>query len=337
MSFYDVSHGLESKSANNSSSSSSSTTITVLRSTLLFLIVLTIIVTNIINIFIIIKLRELQIVGKVLFINLSIAGLLNGAIVCIPGFITSMKNFWFLGDAYCQFSSIVNGSCSSVTIWTLAAISMDRYMAIQHPISYRSSAKFWLILIIIASFWLAGIITFTAPLFVKKDYYEYQSSVFICSMFWKSTAFCIITGLYIPILSAFIIFWSSYKITKCLKGIIKTKINRRYSMGTFRTMKTMRIIIIHAITYFTAWAPYTIGVYLVSFGTIKKIPEYMDFVITWLANCSCFMNVFIYSINSEEYRRRLRNSLNFFKSLSLNQGSDQQLENNIATISRVKN
>lgn len=287
-------------------------TILVLRTLLLSFIVTAIIISNILNIIILKQLRELQTIAKTLLINLSVADLLNGFMVCIPGLLASTTDTWLLGEVYCQISGIVHGTSCSVSIWCLSAVSLDRYLAISYPVRYRNSANLRHSLIAIILFWLAGILTFSAPLFNDDNYYKYQKNIVICGMYWESPVFCIVTGLYTPVLSAAILFWTSYKVTKMLKNISKVKTSRRGQAKSTRDTKAVRMLIISGISYFVAWGPYTIAVYLIAFKTIPFIPEPAEFIVAWLANSNSFMNVLIYSGSFEGFRKRLKRYFSCF-------------------------
>ena len=155
-------------------------------------------------------------------------------------------------------------------------------------------------------FWLIGILTFSAPLFSEDNYYIYQQNIVLCGMYWKSPIFCVVTGLYTPILSAVILFWTSYKVTKTLKNISKVKASRGGQVRTGRDAKAVRMLVISGISYFAAWGPYTIAVYLVAFKAIPSIVEPLEFTVAWLANSNSFMNVLIYSGSFEGFRKRLK-------------------------------
>ena len=283
-----------------------SNAIIVLRTLLLFLIVSAIILTNIINIHMLRKTRELQTFSRVLLINLSVAGIVNGCIVCLPGVITSAIDIWPFGDVFCQISSVSHGACSSVTIWCLAAISLDRYVAIHHPVFYRNSNKVRFSLITVIFFWILGIILFSIPLVHKYYVYQYQHNLLICSMIRDADIEGIVSGFLMYILSAIVLFFSSFKVMVSLKKLSKTTIDRHGQRKNTRNANAIRILIISGISYFVSWGPYTITDFLLSFHVIKKVPDGMQFVITWLANANSFMNVLIYSGTSSDFRRRLK-------------------------------
>lgn len=288
---------------------SESNAVLTLRTVLLFLIVTAIIFSNIINIHMLRKSHELQLFSRVLLINLSVAGLINGFLVCLPGLITSALNKWPFGIIYCALSSISHGSSSSVTIWCLAAISMDRYVAMHHPVFYRNSNKTRVAAVAIVFFWALGIIFFSVPLAHERDELQYKYHLLICTMIRDPDIFGIITGFCMYIVSAIVLFFSSYKVMVTLKKIKTTKMNKKVKIKNCRNANAIRILLISGVSYFISWGPCTVTEFLIAFGVINRIPYGMEFVITWLANSNSFMNVLIYSGSSSEFRRRLKKFL----------------------------
>ena len=280
-----------------------------LRSILLFLIVIFIILSNIINIHILRKSHDVQVFTRMLLINLSVAGLINGIFVCLPGFLASVMNNWPLGEIYCQISSVLNGSSCTVTIWCLAAISLDRYVAIHYPIFYRNSNKFRAALITTGVSWFLAVLFFLLPLIRKLDDYNYSPDLLICSLLRNSGIFFIVTGFFIYILSGIILFFSSFNVIMKLRKSSINQIDRKKCLEKNRNAKAMRLLIISSVSYFISWGPFTVADFLVSFNLIEKIPAHMDFVITWLANSNSFMNVLIYSGSSKQFLLRLKRLL----------------------------
>ena len=282
-----------------------STVFVAVRSTLILLIMAFIIFSNIINIHILRKSREVQIFSRSMLITISAAGLLNGIFVCLPGFLASVMNGWPLGEIYCQFSSVLNGSSCAVTIWCLTAISLDRYVAIHHSIFYRNCNKLRLAIFMIGLFWVLGVISFSFPLIIKADFYNFHNNLLICTLPRHSDIFGIISTFFIYIISGFILTVTSFKIVMTLKNIKHLKGHSKKNAKRSRRQNAVNIILFSAICFLVSWGPYTIADILVCFKIIERIPANMDFIITWLANSNSFMTVLVYSGNSKEFRHHL--------------------------------
>jgi len=79
---------------------------------------------------------------------------------------------------------------------------------------------------VVAGLWTAALITFIAPLLTKPDYsyYRYSRNQKICGLHWEYPSFCVITGLYIPILSGAVLIFTGLRIRWALSHRQKVQI-----------------------------------------------------------------------------------------------------------------
>ena len=86
-----------------------------------------------------------------------------------------------------------------------------RYVATELPLRYRKmvtkKSRFYTI---VCALWLAAVATYCAPLLTKPNwsYYRYSVTQKMCGLHWEYRSFCVITGLYIPILSGLILVFT---------------------------------------------------------------------------------------------------------------------------------
>ncbi|VEN54468.1 unnamed protein product, partial [Callosobruchus maculatus] len=93
-------------------------------------------------------------VTNVFLLNLAISDLMLG-VLCMPFTLTGalLRNFIF-GEIMCKMLPFLQACSVSVGVWTLVAISVERYYAICHPLrslrwqtlghAYRLIATIWL-------------------------------------------------------------------------------------------------------------------------------------------------------------------------------------------------
>ena len=203
-----------------------------------------------------------------------------------------------------------------------------RYVATELPLRYRKLvANKSRCYVVIAGLWTAALITFIAPLPTKPDwlYYRYNVNEKICGIHWEYPSFCIITGLYIPILSGAVLVFTGLRIRAALRrrrraqitvnqdtpqnsstvdhqqSAIKPTVRRSYTCGSRRTLK---ILTFTSIAYFTFWSPYVFVTLPQMFFRSFKPPAAVDFTVMWLANTNSAVNVFIYSWTNTQFRRQ---------------------------------
>ena len=143
---------------------------------------------------------------------------------------------------------------------------------------------------------------------------------------WEYPSFCVITGLYIPILSGAILIFTGLRIRAALlrrpnvksrlqQSTSQTSVNLdsqqivtsqkvRRSKTRLDSRRTLKILTFTSVAYFTLWSPYVVVVLLESFFSSFKAPSAVDFLFMWLANANSTINVFIYSTTNTQFRRQ---------------------------------
>ena len=167
--------------------------------------------------------------------------------------------------------------------------------------------------------------TFIAPLPTKPDwiYYRYSVDQKMCGLHWEYPSYCVITALYIPILSGTVLVFTGLRIRATLRGrpcaqtrqrqtTATTSNGQRLTSGrsvarrctTLGTRRTLKIITFTSVAYFVCWSPYSVITLAQCFVRSFKPPAAVEFTIMWLANTNSAVNVFIYSSTNEQFRRQ---------------------------------
>jgi len=134
--------------------------------------------------------------------------------------------------------------------------------------------------------------------------------------------FCIITGLYVPLLSGAILIFTGLRIRWTLRrrhnvhvglcqnhsqtssitdGTPRSMSQRSTTRGTRRTLK---ILTFTSVAYFTFWFPYVIITLTQAVYSSFQPPPGVEFAVMWLANSNSAVNVFIYSSTNTQFRRQ---------------------------------
>ena len=268
-----------------------------------------IVLSNVVNIYILSGKCHIPKISRIFLLNLSISDLFVGLISCIPTIFPSITGYWPYGDAWCQIAGIVHGTSVTISIWSISMISIDRFLAICKPMTYsswRSSRKAYGV---IACLWTLAIATFSSPLPTKSDfvYYRYSFEENICGLYWEYKWFCVITAVYIPVLSGGLLIFTNVKIMKTILNRKQDldKINCRSSMPR-RGMNAVKMLLITSSIYFLAWGPYVTEVVVMSFVDDIQVPGLVRFFTMWLANSNSFMNVMIFSFVYRSFRHEIK-------------------------------
>jgi len=139
---------------------------------------------------------------------------------------------------------------------------------------------------------------------------------------WEYPLYCVITALYIPILSAVVLIFTGLRIratlrrrrgvqTRLRQNIPPTSDNntydqqssgrRRHAVGSRRTLKLLTFT---GVAYFTCWGPYAVVTLTQMLVSSFSPPSGVQFAVMWLANANSAVNVFIYSYTNAQFRRQ---------------------------------
>jgi len=102
--------------------------VTVVQTCVIAVISSGIILSNIINLIVLVSASAAMPWATRLFlINLSSSDLLVGLIACAPAVLPAATHSWSYGDVWCQISGITHGTSVTVSIWSISMIGLHRY------------------------------------------------------------------------------------------------------------------------------------------------------------------------------------------------------------------
>ena len=286
-----------------------------LRTFLILVISMMIILSNILNITILRKLKGLPTVARMCMINLGVADITVGIITCAPSFLPAITSRWPYGDLWCQVSGVVHGTSVTVSIWTLAIISVDRYMALVKPFRYPAVITPRNIYVVIAVAWMLAAVTFMAPIPTRDNfiYYHFSRVEMLCGLYWQYPVFCIVTAAGIPIASGSVIIFTTISISITVRKdnhfLTSSRKDFEKTRKRIRDLKSVRILITTASAFFLFWGPYVTNVVIYSFDNRVHAPAVAEFAFIWMANSNSFINVLIYSFIYRKFRQEIRNIL----------------------------
>lgn len=117
-------------------------------------------------------------------LNLSVADLMMASMNCVFNFIFLLNNDWPFGALYCTLNNFIANFSVASSVFTLVAISLDRYMAIVKPLRHRSRLKSRLTMV---SIWVfSGLLALPCLMYSKIRVTRYANgrSKTLCYMLW---------------------------------------------------------------------------------------------------------------------------------------------------------
>ncbi|KAI0211199.1 hypothetical protein LSAT2_003994 [Lamellibrachia satsuma] len=177
---------------------------------------------NVLNVRILRMTKQIPTISRMCLLNLSCSDLIVGVVACAPCVYPAATGRWPFGVIWCQTAGIIHGMSVTVSIWSLALVSVDRYVAVVYPLRYYVYVTEQRCGRVLATMWLVAFITYAAPLpFYRFVYYEYSVSEVMCGLHWADPWFCIVTGLFVPVLSGGVLAFTAGGIRRAVAALSK--------------------------------------------------------------------------------------------------------------------
>ncbi|XP_043263422.1 QRFP-like peptide receptor isoform X1 [Colletes gigas] len=119
---------------------------------------------NVLVIAVVFKYHYMRSVTNYFVVNLSVADLLVTTI-CMPVAVSqAVSVVWIHGEVMCKLSSYLQGVAVAASVFTITAMSIDRYLAIRSPMAFRRVFNRKSTVIVIIALWLVALIIFSPVL-----------------------------------------------------------------------------------------------------------------------------------------------------------------------------
>ncbi|XP_051945447.1 neuromedin-K receptor-like [Xyrauchen texanus] len=273
------------------------------------LIVIVSIVGNVTVIWIIVVHKRMRTVTNYFIVNLAFSDASMATFNTVFNFVYALHNDWYFGLGYCKFQNFFPITAMFSSIYSMAAIAVDRYMAIIHPMKPRLSSTTTRVLI--------GIIwTVAFSLAFPQCYYASTKFFFprtVCMVEWPddyggkhqlSYQIAVIILIYLLPLLVMLVTYSLVG-QKLWGSKIPGEASDHYQNQIQAKRKVVKMMIVVVTTFAICWLPYHIYFILGSFNRDIYKQHYIQQVylsIFWLAMSSTMYNPIIYCCLNQRFR-----------------------------------
>ncbi|KAJ8020288.1 Melatonin receptor type 1B [Holothuria leucospilota] len=201
-------------------------------------------------------------------------------------------------------------SCSC-SLWSVAAISVNRYVAICHRIHYPRIYNRYTMMIIIPSMWTICF-CIDLPNLLGWGAHGFDARIMLCTYdYMKSysyTVFFVICGFLIPLVAVLFsytkIFLYARGVKKAMEKVTKEDGNKEMRNGIKDAdRKLLRSVMTIMVVFFTMWAPYSAVVFLDFQGAWPRALYVFTVVLAHLNSC---INSILYAATNRLFRQGYR-------------------------------
>lgn len=229
---------------------------------------------------------------------------------------------WLFGTVFCKFRSLLCEACSYASVLTIVAFSVERYIAICHPLYSYIMANLKRVIYVIGTIWLVSFGS-ASPIayyrYVEHIRYPLSDGIElsesgICTMHANFKGLYEISTLLFFVIPLLVLIIMYTRIAQKLNSRIACRINGRFGKFSVNantkqlksTHNIVRMLIAIVITFFISWAPFHAQrlnfVYGKHWSNYTIINEYLFAIAGFFYYLSCTINPIIYNVMSHRYR-----------------------------------
>ncbi|XP_066494043.1 melatonin receptor type 1B-B-like [Tiliqua scincoides] len=223
------------------------------------------------------------------------------------------------GDtSYCRAVAFINSSIFGASLYSLAGVSLERYVAVFFPLHYRRLLSRRRVALFITAAWLLPVFLLVplsvpgpgavlqvrfsaAALLCEPDY----SSNTTYSVLMAGTIFCPAAGtVTFTNVRLWLVARSQRRRRKAL-AFPEKEVVRLKRLHLLPLDAASRILLPVVIAFYVCWAP-CMGTILYNAITHERVHEWVEFVALWLPTGSGFLNCFVYFWINRSFRHKFQ-------------------------------
>ncbi|XP_026866625.2 melatonin receptor type 1A [Electrophorus electricus] len=218
--------------------------------------------------------------------------------------VSLLKDYSDGPDPFCHIVAFCNATTYSTCMYTLASISLERYIAVFYPLQYSTILTRKRVVLLIAFAWIFPpvlLVPISCPKGIIEVYFSTASLV--CNPSYSSNVTYSLT------LTGFIFFPCSAIMTFCNLRLWfaakrqRLKLRKRSCGGSNRSNVASRVLVPVMTIYYACWTPcMVIMIYNATSGS--GVPEWVEFVAVWLPTSNGFLNCIFYFWINQSFRRK---------------------------------
>ncbi|KAM4713081.1 trace amine-associated receptor 1-like [Anableps anableps] len=255
---------------------------------------------NLLVIISVIYFKQLHTPTNYLILSLAVTDLLVGALVLPFSTILSMSSCYYSSYLLCKMRGLFDILLCASSILNLCCISIDRYYAVCHPLTYTSKMNARVILIIILVSWtLSALLAISITVRgINQGNLNRRCDLFTATkQFSPETIF----EFYIPAIIILTIYLKILMVAKKQARCIQNTINSEAALSKMEKKANITLTIVLGV-FLICWTPFFLSIGLYSMGKFT-IPVVAVEGFKWLGWFNSMLNPFVYAFFYRWFRQ----------------------------------
>ncbi|KAM4529205.1 trace amine-associated receptor 1-like [Fundulus diaphanus] len=244
---------------------------------------------NLLVIISIVYFKQLHTPSNYLIVSLALTDLLVGIVVFPLSMSFSLSFCLHYRDLFCKIRDSFDVILSSTSISNLCCISVDRYYAVCHPLTYRSKINTSVVLIMILMSWGVSVLVAIGFIVAELNQEKCQENCF--SDVVLQIAFAPIISFYLPVMIMLYIYLRIFLVAQRQTRSIQNAAKSGESVSNMERKATKTLAIVMGV-FLMCWLPFFLCFSSQLLGGVS-VPVYET--LNWLALFNSMLNPFIYA------------------------------------------
>ncbi|KAK2854035.1 hypothetical protein Q5P01_006696 [Channa striata] len=205
-------------------------------------------------------------------------------------------------DAFCHVVAFCNATVYSTCMYTLATISLERYVAVFYPLQYSSLMTKRRTLLLIAFAWCFPPFLLS-PISFPDGIIEvhFSTASLVCNPSYSTNvAYSLSLTCVIFFPCSIVMTYANLRVW-CAAKRQRLKM-RKYARRTRHNVAS-RVLVPVMAAYYTCWTP-CMAAMIYNAVSGSSVPEWIEFVVVWLPTSNGFLNCIFYFWINRSFRRK---------------------------------
>ncbi|KAM7015248.1 histamine H2 receptor [Tautogolabrus adspersus] len=220
--------------------------------------------------------------------------------------VSLLKDYTEGPDALCHIVAFCNATVYSTCMYTLATISLERYVAVFYPLQYSSMMTRKRALLLIAFAWCFPPFLLS-PISIPGGIIQvhFSTASLVCNPSYSTNAgYSLSLACVIFFPCSIIMTYANLRVW-CAAKRQRLKLRKYDSARRSRHNVASRVLVPVMAAYYTCWTP-CMAAMIYNAVSGSSVPEWIEFVVVWLPTSNGFLNCIFYFWINRSFRRKFR-------------------------------